>query len=287
MSKWVLGTTAYVALFLPYIFIPPPLDRIFISAYVAVLIVSLLLPLRRRGVASSVSAGFFRGMLAFLFVVIIVSLYMILASILLNQDASKYAAVLWIFFSLIPAFGSAFRLSRLGGLLKESGMTNQNMGSVNQSRLDHFALDYSLQRWLRHPDFFLYFLAILAMYLYGWSLLGLPLLLYSVSLLILTSLVLRTLAKQLLAPYGPHAVIQQMESISGPKEIRASLARPSPKTTLLIAAVLTLAIFTNLVENPFSGSNFAIFFLLVLTYAAALIIYIWASGPSERSQARP
>lgn len=287
MSRWWLGATVYVVVFLPYIFIPPPSDRIFLSAYAAAVIVSLLLPLRRREVASAVSANFFRGMLAFLLVVIILSLYMVLASILLNEDVSKYVATFWIFFSLVPTIGSAFRLSRFGGLLKQSGMQSHEKKSGNQSRLDHFALDYSLQRWLRHPDFFLYSLAILAMHLYGWSLLGLPLLFYSVSLLILTSLVLRTLAKQLLAPYEPHAVIGQMESISGAKGMRATLVRPSPKATLLIAAILSLATFANLVENPFSGSNFAIFFLLILTYAAALLIYIWANGSARAHRKQP
>lgn len=122
------------------------------------------------------------------------------------------------------------------------------------------------------------------MYLYGWSLLGLPLLLYSVSLLVLISLVLRTLAKGLLAPQDPYEIMIRMESIRPTKEFKGILVRPSPKATLLIVAVLSLAAFTGLVENPFSGSNFAIFFLLVLTYAAALIIYIWASGSPERSQ---
>ncbi len=158
----------------------------------------------------------------------------------------------------------------------------QSQASGRQSRLDHFALSYSLSGWSRNSDFFLYFLAILAMYLYGWSLLGLPLLLYSVSLLVLISLVLRTLAKGLLAPQDPYEIMIQMESIHPTKELKGILVRPSPKATLLIAAVLSLATFTSLVENPFSESNFAIFFLLILTYIVALLVYIWASASSQK-----
>ncbi len=287
MSRWSLVAAVYAAGFLPYIFTPPPLDRIYFSAYVVVVIVSLLLPLGRREVAPKVSIGFFRGMVAFLLVVALMSSFMIPVSIPLNLDASKYVATLWIFFSLIPVIGSTLRLSRLGELLKEAGIRSQLKGDGLQSGLDHFALNYSLQGWLRNTRFFLYFLAILAMYLYGWSLLGLPLLLYSVSMIVLISVVLRTLAKRLLSPYEPYEILHQMESFHPAKGFKAILVRPSPKATLLIAAILSLTTFTGLVENPFSDSNFPIFFLLILSYATALFIYIWAGSSVQTLPSNP
>ena len=122
----------------------------------------------------------------------------------------------------------------------------------------------------------------LALYFYGWSLLGLPYLLYSVSLLVLTSLVLRSLAKSFLSPYDPYQVADRIASVHPAKKLRSFFMRPSPRATLLIVGVLSLAAFTNLVENPFAGSNFQVFLLLLIAYATSIAIYIWTEGSASK-----
>ena len=113
----------------------------------------------------------------------------------------------WILFSLIFPVASILNVSRLASNLGKVGLKG-----LKRQGNQHFALEYCTLQWFRHAKYSVFSLAIVAMYLYGWALLGLQFLVFSIPLLVFLSLWLRTLSRQLLAPFSPRDVLAQIES---------------------------------------------------------------------------
>jgi hypothetical protein len=256
--------------FLPYIFISPPLDGIFLVAYATAVVVSFLVPLRNRENQFVSASGLYTGAVLAIFAVCFVSGQMILIAGLFLGDPSKYIGSLFIFFSMIPIAASPYRLSKMGGRLRIKGIAGVVVADETQSQLDHFSLDFSTQSWFRHGSFSLAFLAFLGSYYYGWSFLGLPALLYSVSLL---------------SPFLPSELADRLESAyPTSKSKRFTLG---PRATLVTIIVLSFLAIASLVQNPFTGNNFLVFLVLAVSNAAYLAAYLVTGRSANKSSKHP
>lgn len=271
--------------FLPYIFISPPLDGIFLAAYATAVVVSFLVPLRNRENLFVSASGLYTGAVLAIFAVCFVSGQMILIAGLFLGDPSKYIGSLFIFFSMIPIATSPYRLSKMGGRLRIKGIAGVVVADETQSQLDHFSLDFSTQSWFRHGSFSLAFLAFLGSYYYGWSFLGLPALLYSVSLLVLIAIILRSLAGRFLSPFLPSELADRLESAyPTSKSKRFTLG---PRATLVTIIVLSFLAIASLVQNPFTGNNFLVFLVLAVSNAAYLAAYLVTGRSANKSSKHP
>ena len=299
---WRTIALAYTAPFGAYALLPTPMDQLFIAAYFAAIVISLVIPLRDRETDSPVrSDSKYLGLAAALLADFLISGYLgflsalaadpksAFHSSLLGEGPTKYFNPWWIFFSvamLVAAPG--VRLTKLGNFLRKNGI--EGMGKLSEfwSRDEHFFLEYSTQHWFRHANFSLFYLGLFGLYFYGWSFLGLPFLLFSVSLFILISLIVRNLAKTLLSPFDPMQVIAQLESTYPARTFKANFRRPSPGAIILIGALVASSAFSVIVTNPFAGTNLIIFILLIVVFALTLFIHAATSSSTSRpSRGKP
>jgi len=280
-----LYTTIYTVAFLPYILIAPPLDGIFLAAYVTAVVFSLLFPLHNRVGPLASASGRYAGVVVAIGAVSFISGQMIVIAGLFLGDPSKYVGSLFVFLSLIPVVLAPFRLSRMRERVKTRGIEGFAVADETQSILDHFFLDFSTQNWFRHGSFSLAFLAFLGSYYYGWSFLGLPALVYSMSLLVLTAVVLRNLARRFLAPYLPSELAEQLESAYPTNRLK--VFRAGPRTTLVTVIVLSFLAIVSLAQDPFTGNSFWIFLLLAVPNAAYLLVYLVTGHSANKSSENP
>ena len=137
-----LYTTIYTVAFLPYILIAPPLDGIFLAAYVTAVVFSLLFPLHNRVGPLASASGRYAGVVVAIGAVSFISGQMIVIAGLFLGDPSKYVGSLFVFLSLIPVVLAPFRLSRMRERVKTRGIEGFAVADETQSILDHFFLDF-------------------------------------------------------------------------------------------------------------------------------------------------
>ncbi len=298
---WRATAVAYLAPFVLYVLLPQPIDKLFLAAYLALVVISLAAPPGKPGKDSPVrSESKYRSLVVALGAGSLISGFLgyvsslvadrpsPLLSGLVGGEPTRFFGVWWIFFSMAMLVAApGLGLTRLGNILRRNGIDGMGKLGEFSSRDVHFFLDYSTHHWFRHANFSLLYLGLLGLYFYGWSLLGLPLLLFSVSLFILASLVVRNLAQTLLSPFDPMQVIAQLELTYPARTFKANFRRPSPGAMILIGALFSLSAFSVIVTDPFAGTNLIIFILLIVLFAISLFIHavtsISASRPSKRA----
>ena len=209
--KAAVIAVAYAAPFFGFALIPPSYEAIFLTIYATFLIASLALPLMKREPSEVRTSSIYKGLAGAVVGLLIITLYLEFLFGLFRQDPISAAAATWVFFYLIFPTASALNVSRLGSLLKEKGIEQVKTQNQFPSAAQHFALEYCTQRWFRHRNFLLLSLASFVMYFYGWFLLGFPFLLYSIPLLVFSSLLLTSLSRRFLAPFTPGEVLKQIE----------------------------------------------------------------------------
>lgn len=278
---WLIIGAAYAAPIILYLVTTSPIDRIMLAILLILMVAPLTIPLTGRLAAPNNAKTLFKGIMAALILAGAFSLWSVPLTIPLALDSSKYVGSGAIFFSLIPVIATPVRLAAIAGLLKTKGISGlQTVRST--AAADHFALEYSTQQWFRHGHFASMSIICLALYLGGWYLLGLPMLLYAISFFIFTTLILRRLAVHFVGPFDLAEVNARMEPTYFVKATRPYFGRPSREASLVITCILTLAAFVNLVEGPLQGANLLILLLLVVLYAASLLLYIWRTGTHTR-----
>ena len=206
---------AYAAPFLTLTLIPPGFVAIFLSGYITAILSSLALPLTKHEPSAVRTSSIYKGLTAATVGLLIVSLYLEFLFGLFQQEAIRFVAATWILFSLIFPTASALSVSRIGSLLNENGQDKLKNQDKFPTAAQHFALEYCTLRWFRHSNYFLLSLASLAMYFYGWFLLGFPFLLYSILLLVFSGLLLVSLSRRFLAPFTPGEILMQIEKDRG------------------------------------------------------------------------
>jgi len=202
---------AYAAPFSTFVWIPTSHESIFLAVYTTFVLGSLALPLRNHQQSKVLTSSMYKGLAGAVVGLLIIALYLEFLFGLLRQDPIKVTAATWIFFSLIFPTASALSVSRLGTLLRQGGpewLKNQDQIPTGAQ---HFALEYCTQRWFRHGNFLMLSLASFAMYFYGWFLLGLPFLLYSIPLMVFSSFLIASLSRRFLAPFTPSEILRQIE----------------------------------------------------------------------------
>jgi len=278
-----LAAAIYFTTFLPYFVIPSPLDAAFLAAYATVIVVSFAALPGNPETPSTSETGRYQGVIIAVALVVGVSMSILPISGALMRGVSKYLAAALIFSSMIPVAGSPFRLSKMGDRVRKKGVEALKLTDETQSAIDHFSLEFSIQRWFHHVDFSYVSVAFLGLYYYGWYLLGLPFLLYSVSLLVLIAIILRTVAMRVLAPYTPQELVELFES--APRR-KSKLLYSGPRTTVVTICVLSFLAFASLVQNPFlSKDNFLLFVGLAVVNALFLTAYAatsrWGCGRKD------
>jgi hypothetical protein len=214
---------AYSAPFLTFVLISPGYEAIFLAIYATFLLASLALPLTRHELSEVRTSSVYKGLAGATVGLLIISLYLEFLFGLLQQDPTRIVAATWVFFSLIFPTASALSVSRLGFLLKEDGPNRLKEQENFPTGAQHFALEYCTLRWFRHSRYLLLSLASFAMYFYGWFLLGFPFLLYSVPLIVFSSILLGSLSRRFLAPFTPSDILRQVE-----QKNRGTLPHPIP-----------------------------------------------------------
>ncbi len=273
--RWPFIAAAYSAPITLYLASLGEANSVFLAVYFGLVVGSILIPLR---LSTGRTHPFLLGLGVGTGAAAMISMQMVLFYFLFRRAPETPIGMAFVLLSMIPLTAFPYRLAILGSFLGKNGLDGRSLFARPTIGGEHFVLEFSTQRWFRHPNFGLLVLGDLAMYFYGWSLFGLPLLLYSASLLVVACLALRRLAIHLLAPYSPFAVADTIDSIYPARKIGQVLVRPSGAALLLIIAMISVGAYTSMITNALSGINLLIFLMLIVAYAAALLLYIWKTG---------
>jgi len=279
VSNRTLTVIVCTIAFLPFLILDSPYDRLLLSAFFGALTAALLVPLFRRWTMEATSRFFQTLIISILIITLISGFWISVATVRASESTPKLVGAFFILFSTGLYTGFAYRLS----ILSSPNLSKPHDRSLTPPEigLNHWAVEFSVLNWLEHGSYALGSLGLVGLYLLGWYLVGgFPLTLYSLLLQLFILVVLRSLAINYLGPQ-PLEFIRYTQPTHTPTTVKA-LFHPSRESLIVLAALVPLAIFTNLVDNPFSIGYFPVFLVLILAYLLSLVVYIWRLGDQKK-----
>lgn len=211
--KSIAIAIVYAAVFVAALAVPTYLKSFFLASYVTVLMGSVAFPLWSGEASALRRTGLYTGLGYATIILVAIALYFEYLFGLFDQGSTvAIVAGSWILFSLIFSMGSLASVWRLSSRLSDQGLQGLRSQDPGVPWVQHFAVEYCTLRWYRHGSTLLLSIVVCLIYLYGWFLLGIVFLIYSVGLLAVFGLLLATVSKRLLLPFGQSEVLKQLES---------------------------------------------------------------------------